>query len=68
MMSAGGTPRVVLKMILNHVDRDITAVYDRYSYDAQKRKALIRWGEELKRVLAGKSRLNVVPFEAKEAV
>ena len=29
---------------MNHVESGITAVYDRHSYDAEKRHALDLWG------------------------
>ena len=32
-----------MSKILNHVERGITAVYDRHSYDAEKRAALMQW-------------------------
>jgi len=68
MMSGNGTPRAVLKMILNHVDRDITAVYDRYSYDAEKEKALTAWGKKLESILSEKPGAAVVRFRLKRAV
>lgn len=45
-----GVDRLVIKKILNHVDGDITAVYDRHSYDSEKQKALNKWGRELKSI------------------
>ncbi len=39
---------------LNHVESGITAVYDRHSYDAEKRHALDLWGSYVERVAAGK--------------
>jgi integrase len=68
LMSGNRTPRVVLKMILNHVDRDITAVYDRYSYDAEKEKALTAWGRKLESILSEKPGDAVLPFRLKRAV
>lgn len=46
-MSRAGVPRLTIKKILNHVDPDITAVYDRNSYDAEKKAALIEWEKAL---------------------
>jgi len=38
LMASGGVPRFVISRILNHSEeKDITSVYDRYSYDAEKR-------------------------------
>jgi integrase len=45
--ASAGVPRTVIAMILNHVDPDVTSVYDRHSYDPEKRKALTEWGEQL---------------------
>jgi len=38
---------IVVGHILNHAERGVTAVYDRYSYDAEKRAALNVWSERL---------------------
>jgi integrase len=43
--------RFILKRILNHVDRDVTAIYDRNRYDDQKRLALDTWGRRLKAIV-----------------
>jgi integrase len=51
MMASGGVPRLVINKILNHVERDITAVYDRHSYDAEKRAALDWWDLKLEEIL-----------------
>jgi integrase len=62
LMAGSGTPRLTIGKILNHVERDITAVYDRHSYDAEKRIALDQWGRTLTAILEGKSMGSVVPF------
>lgn len=41
-MTAMGIARLVAQKILNHVDSSVTAVYDRHSYDAEKKRARIR--------------------------
>lgn len=46
-MASAGTQRLVIARILNHTDSSVTAVYDRHSYDAEKRVALARWAKEL---------------------
>lgn len=46
-MTSIGIPRHTVARILNHLERDVTRVYDRYSYDAEKRSALRRWSDEL---------------------
>jgi integrase len=68
LMTGSGTSRDILKKVLNHVDRDVTAIYDRYSYDAEKRKALNAWGRQLQRVLTATKDETVVPFPAGKAV
>jgi hypothetical protein len=39
-MVGGGVPRLVVSKNLNHVETGVTAVYDRHSYDPEKRAAL----------------------------
>ncbi|MBF4557213.1 MULTISPECIES: tyrosine-type recombinase/integrase [unclassified Pseudomonas] len=46
-LSCLGYPRLILMKVLNHTDPSVSAVYDRYSYDQEKREALTRWGEML---------------------
>lgn len=48
-----GVSRLVIKKILNHTDRDITAVYDRHSYDSEKQAALFQWSEYLVGLVGG---------------
>jgi integrase len=45
MMTGMGIPRLTVKKILNHTESDITAVYDRHSYDIEKREALEAWAK-----------------------
>ena len=54
-MTSTGTPRVVVQKILNHVETGVTAVYDRYSYDNEKRIALDAWGRQVAEILVGES-------------
>lgn len=67
-MAAAGVSRDVVKKVLNHSERDVTATYLRYDYDAEKRKALTAWGRALKRILREKSSKAVLPFPSKQAV
>jgi integrase len=63
LMAAGGVPRFVISRILNHSEeKDITSVYDRYSYDAEKKHALEFWNRQLSAVLRGKSAAAVARF------
>ena len=50
-MTGIGISRLVVGKILNHAERDVTAVYDRHSYDADKRDALLRWDQRLQEIL-----------------
>lgn len=46
-MTSSGIPRLTVKRILNHIEKDVTLIYDRYSYDKEKREALEAWGKRL---------------------
>jgi len=39
--------RLVVSKILNHVESEVTAIYDRYGYESEKRAALDSWGARL---------------------
>jgi len=52
-MTGMGISRLVVSKILNHVERGVTAVYDRHSYDQEKRQALEAWGRKLQALLKG---------------
>jgi integrase len=60
-MASGGVPRVTISKILNHVETSITAVYDRHSYDPEKKTALIWWSAKLDAIVSGK-RSRVLAF------
>jgi len=62
IMASGGVSRLVIGKILNHVERDITRVYDRHSYDPEKRTALDWWALRLRAILENKS-ANVLAFQ-----
>jgi integrase len=40
LMATSGAPRIVLKLILNHSDNEVTGRYDRNLYEAEKREAV----------------------------
>jgi integrase len=52
-MTGMGISRFVVARILNHVERGVTAVYDRYSYDREKRQALDAWARRVTAIIAG---------------
>lgn len=65
IMASGGIPRLTISKILNHVERNITAVYDRHSYDPEKRAALDWWDVKLHAILDNKDSARVLSFAAR---
>jgi integrase len=62
-MTSLGVNRVTVAKILNHADGSVTAVYDRHSYDPEKRYALDAWAVRLQEIINNKpSSSNVVPL------
>ena len=54
-----------MSKLLNHVECGITAVYDRHSYDAQKRAALKKWERRLIAIVTGeKAASNLIALQA----
>jgi len=49
-MASAGVARLVIGQVLNHVESGVTAVYDRYGYDEEKRKALDAWALNLNEI------------------
>lgn len=49
-LTSAGVPRQTVARLLNHAERDVTRVYDRYSYDREKREAMEIWAAELLRL------------------
>ena len=67
IMASAGVSRLVIAKVLNHVETGVTAVYDRHSYDAEKRAALDLWGRELQRILRKKRKASVIAFKPQPA-
>jgi hypothetical protein len=45
---------MTIKKILNHSEgKDVTAIYERHSYDKEKREALLLWDRQLKKMISG---------------
>jgi len=59
-MGSMGVERTVLGKILNHAETGVTATYDRASYDHDKRRALVAWGDKVERIVSGKKEEKVV--------
>lgn len=53
---------IVVDKVLNHTDRRVTAIYDRYSYDKEKQLALEALSRKLEAIVTGKKADNLVPF------
>jgi integrase len=47
-----GVPRLVVGRVLGHADADVTGRYDTHAYDREKRAALVKWADELARLVA----------------
>ncbi len=59
-MTGMGISRLVVSRILNHVEQGVTAVYDRHSYDPEKRQALELWGRRVEEIVSGKVKRGTV--------
>jgi integrase len=59
-MTSLGISRLTVGKILNHVETGVTAVYDRHSYDAEKRHALDAWAAHLEGLLSVKPKADNV--------
>lgn len=52
-MTSLGVPRLVVSKLLNHTERGVTAVYDRYGYDREKAEAVGLWARRLEEIVRG---------------
>ena len=59
-MAKLGVDRVVIGKVLNHAESEVTAIYDRHRYDAEKRRALELWAQRLVAIIEGRAAGNVV--------
>ncbi len=59
-MAALGINRLVISKILNHVETNVTAIYDRHGYDNEKRHAMNVWATHLESILSGKPKADNV--------
>jgi integrase len=58
----------VVEAVLNHRSgtiKGVAAVYNRYSYDAEKRAALEAWGRHVRGIISCEPAGNVVPIKAR---
>lgn len=63
-MVSAGIERFVISRVLNHVELGVTKVYDRHSYDDEKRRALDKWDRRLNAILGDKRTGGGVEFLA----
>jgi len=54
LMTGMGIARLTVSKLLNHAEAGITRIYDRHSYDPEKRQALEAWGARLEEIVTGK--------------
>jgi len=47
-----GISRFIIARVLNHADRTVTGIYDRYDYLDEKRHALEIWGQYVEKLIA----------------
>ena len=66
-LASMGFPRLTIAKILNHVETDITRIYDRHGYDAEKRHALEAWAAHLEEILFSEPKADNVVKLAKAA-
>jgi integrase len=59
-MTALGHSQFNVGKVLNHSETCITAVYDRYAYDKEKRAALSAWSRKLEELMNGSKSSNVI--------
>ena len=59
-LAAVGVERFLIGRVLNHADREITGIYDRYSYDKEKRRALEKWERKLRSIIGTPPAAKVV--------
>jgi integrase len=53
MTGMGFGREAMVKKVLNHADRGVTAIYDRYGYDREKMVVMNAWADRLGRIIAG---------------
>jgi integrase len=50
-MTVLGISRLVVSKLLNHVENSVTAIYDRHTYDKEKRVAVDAWAVKLRNIV-----------------
>lgn len=57
-----GIPRLTVKKILNHADSEITGIYDRHTYDSEKKQAMLAWDGKLRSIIKGE-KAKILPIQ-----
>ncbi len=55
-MAPLGVARRVISKLLNHAEGGVTSIYDRHSYDDEKRAAVLKWERRLMDIVEGRER------------
>lgn len=56
-MARLGVANHIIARILNHKERSVTGIYNRYEYDPEKKEALNLWGRHLRMLLRGQGKV-----------
>jgi integrase len=63
-----GVEYTTIKKVLNHSEGgDVTAIYNRHSYDNEKRDALTRWDKRIEHIMTGE-RAKVTPLHREKRI
>ena len=65
LMAGIGIPRLTISKVLNHSEGGATKIYDRHTYDAEKRQALEAWSRKLESIITGQPAGKVVNLQRK---
>lgn len=66
-MASIGVPQHVIDRIMNHIDRRVSHIYNRYGYDREKRDALQAWADFLDEVLKYSQMHKVLEMDCRKA-
>ena len=67
-MTALGHSRFNVGKVLNHAERGVTSIYDRYGYDKEKKAALNAWARMLEKITEANGKSNVVNISYDKAL
>ena len=62
-----GVEQSLISRILNHAERGVTSIYNRYAYEKEKRRALMMWAGKLEEIVTGK-KMKVIPIAGKNSL